>query len=569
MGGIAGIVGDPDEADIGDLLKQMLTPIEHHGPDGTGVVIGGIAQRSMRFEDLAFDEDKGFIALGHLKLVTVDGRKRLQPVQSKDGQISLLHAGVTYNLPQLRAALKDDYNDDRDGDSEIIMQLIEQQYEGDLTTAVKKVAPMLDGVYCLAVTDNKQMVISRDKLGLRQLYFSANRNHVTFASEKKSLMAISGNGAEIQRLSPGHIATLDGARAQELCFWDPESIRHSHARIQDKAEALKTYEQVLTASILKQVAGKGRVGVIFSGGIDSLLVAYMVQKMDIPFTCYTAGVEGAPDLEWAQSVAERFHFPIKKREITVPELERAIPRIITTIEDHSLNQVEAAIALYFAAQTAHQEGEQIIVTGQGSDEIFGGYPWYSTIVDQEGYESFERYSWEDTLLGYKETFERENKIATAHGLEMSVPFVDPEVVEVAFRISPELKIRRGNDRIQKRIHREFSVSIGIPEEIAFRKKEAAQHGANIHTTLEGLANRTGVTESMLEDAGYDPDQSVIEKLGSSSRYGFLYGNHHLWKPLSQVQYYLDSYAARLNLLPHQSQVHWDEATQRLEDEVTV
>jgi asparagine synthase (glutamine-hydrolysing) len=413
------------------------------------------------------------------------------------------------------------------------------------------------------------MVISRDKLGLRQLYFSTNKNHVTFASEKKSLMAIAGNGAEIKRLNPGHIATLDEKGAKELCFWDVESLRQSHSRIQNKEEALKAYEETLTSAIRKQLGDKERVGIIFSGGIDSLLVAYMVQKMGIPFTCYTAGVEGAPDLEWAQSVAERFDFPIQRRKITLAELEDTIPDIITTIEDHSLNQVEAAIALYFAAQKAHQEGEQIIVTGQGPDELFGGYPWYSTIVDQEGYESFEQYSWEDTLLGYKETFERENKIATAHGLEMSVPFVDPEVIKVAFRISPDLKIQRGNDQIQKRIHREFSVSIGIPESIAFRKKEAAQHGANIHTALEELAKRTKVTEAMLNNAGYDLEQSVIEKLGSSSRYGFRYGNHHLWKPLAQVQYYLDSHAADLNLLPHQSQAHWEEAIRRLRNNATL
>jgi asparagine synthase (glutamine-hydrolysing) len=562
VSGIAGIVGNNDEGDAGDLLKQMLATIQHHGPDGTGIVIGGIAQRRQKFEDLDFDGKKRCIAFGQVKLAPADGKKNLQPLQSKDGQISILHSGAIYNVHELRAALKDEYEGERDGDSEVIMRLLEQQYEGDLTAAVKEVAPMLDGVYCLAVTDNKQMVISRDKMGLSQLYFSSNSNHVTFASEKKSLMAISRNDAEVQRLIPGHLAILDRTGAHELRFWDPESIRGTNPRIQDKAEALKTYEHVLTASILKRIAGKKRVGIIFSGGIDSLLVAYMVQKMGIPFTCYTAGVKGATDLDWAQSTAERFRFPIKKKRITLAELEHVIPQIITTIEDHSLNQVEAAIAFYFAAQAAREEGEQVILTGQGPDEIFGGYPWYSAIVDREGYESFEQYSWEDTFLGYKETFERENKIAAAHGLEMSVPYVDPEVVEVAFQISPELKIRPGNDQVQKRIHREFGVSIGIPKKIAFRKKEAAQHGAHIHTSLEQLAKKMGVTESMLEDAGYDPDQSVTEKLGSSSRYGFRYGSHHLWKPLSQVQYYLDSCASNLNLLPQKSQLHWDETTRR-------
>jgi len=569
MGGMAGVVKESDEGDIGDVLKQMMGTMRHREADEVGIVIGGIAQRRKRLEDLDFNGTKGRIAFGHVSLVTSDGAKKLRPVQSKNKQLNLLHYGQIYNVRELLATLNDDDKAETDDAREVVLRLIEEHYEGDLATAVKKVLPKLDGVYCLAVTDNKQMVITRDKIGLRQLYFSPTSDHVTFASEKKSLMAVSENGTEIQRLMPGHLAILDGTGVQELPFWDPESIRRADAYITDKEKALEVYAHVLTAAIRKRIADKDRVGIVFSGGIDSLLLAYLVQKMGIPFTCYTAGVEGAPDIEWARSVAERFHFPLKIKTIGMEELERHIPHIITAIEDHSLNQVEAAIALYFATRMAHEEGEHVILTGQGADELFGGYPWYSTIVDQEGYDSFEQYSWEDALLGYKETFERENKIATAHGLEMSVPYVDPAVIEVAFQISPELKIRRGNDRIQKRIHREFAVLMGIPEEIAFRKKEAAQHGANVHTALEELAGRAGFTDALLLDVGYDPDRSVIEKLGSSSRYGFRYGDHHLWKPQAQMQYYLDSRAAAVGFLPPAALTLWNEARYALESERVV
>jgi asparagine synthase (glutamine-hydrolysing) len=549
MGGIAGIVRDNEVSDTGDLLKQMLAQIEHHGPEEAGIVIGGTIERQKNLEAINFAEKRGSSAFGHVGLAATDGEKKGQPVHSKDGQISLLFNGALYNFRELRAALPQEDVAETDGESDVIVRLIEQQYDGDLETAVKKILPMLDGVFCLALTDSKQTVIARDKIGLRQLYFSSQGDGIIFGSEKKSLMAVSEDGIGIQRLLPGHMAVLEGKGVHQVRFWDTESIHHPGMRIKDKEEALKAYSRVLSASVRKRLAGGHQVGVVFSGGIDSLLLAYMVKDMDIPFTCYTVGVEGATDIEWAQNVAEQFHFPIQIKTITLGELQEHIPRIITIIEDHSLNQVEAAIALYFAARTAHQAGEHVIMTGQGPDEIFGGYPWYSTIVDQEGYESFEQYSWEDALLGYKETFERENKIAAAHGLDMRVPYADPEVIEVAFQISPELKIQRGNDRIQKRIHREFAVSIGIPEAIAFRKKEAAQHGANVHSALEELAKQTGITEAMLDDMGYDPDLSVVEKLGSSSRYGYRYGDHHLWKPQAQVQHYLDSCASAVGFVP--------------------
>jgi len=194
----------------------------------------------------------------------------------------------------------------------------------------------------------------------------------------------------------------------------------------------------------------------------------------------------------------------------------------------------------------------------------GGYPWYPKIVDQEGYQNFEKYSWEDTFLLYKECLEREDKIAMAHSLKLRVPYLDPEVIMAAFRISPHLKVKRNHDPLLKWIHHQYCLSIGIPEEIAVRKKEAAQRGADVHNVFEKLANKAGITETMLREAGYDLNKSVIEKLGSSSRYGFRYGDHDLWKPLLSVQYYLDTHAAKLNLLPPKSKQHWEEVTHELQ-----
>jgi asparagine synthase (glutamine-hydrolysing) len=122
----------------------------------------------------------------------------------------------------------------------------------------------------------------------------------------------------------------------------------------------------------------------------------------------------------------------------------------------------------------------------------------------------------------------------AHSIELRVPFLDPEVVRVAFRIAPELKVQPGNDGLGKRVHRDYCRSVGIPEPVANRVKESAQHGANIHTTLERIARKRAPTAAVLAAAGYDPNRSVVEKLGSSSRYGYRYGDESLWKPSAQV-----------------------------------
>ena len=562
MCGIAGVVSvNGDETS--SYLKIMLESMQHRGPDGAGIMIGGKVQHENKLENLNFST-KGKIGLGHVRLAITGGALGLQPFQSKDKKLSLLHNGEIYNYKKLRQKLLDEEQFETNTDSEVIIRLIEKHYHGNLTEAVQKVFPLLDGVWAIAITDNKQSIIARDKLGVRQIYFHENNHTVTFASEKKPLWAISGKQADIRRLLPGHMAVLNGSGIKDITFWSSESIKPEQ-QIESRKEAVEAYGKAIQEAVRKRVDGKDHVGIIFSGGIDSFLIAYEVQKLGVDFTCYTAGREGATDIQWAKELANQYNFPLKVKMLSVEDIEKLIPEIIQDIEDYSLNQVEVSVPIYASVRMAQENGERVILSGQGADELFGGYPWYPTIVDREGHESFEKYSWEDAFLLYKECLEREDKISMAHSIELRVPFLDPEVVKVAFQISPELKIDKENDTLGKRIHREYCVSRGIPETIAFRLKEAAQHGANVHNAFEELANKNGITAQQLEATGYNPNKTVTEKLGSSSRYGYRYGDHHLWKPLPQVQYYLDSVADEMNLLLPGPKKHIDEINKHLKE----
>lgn len=561
MCGIAGVVS-VNEDETSSQLKTMLESMQHRGPDGAGLMIGGEVEHKDKLEEMNFNR-KGKIGLGHVRLAITGGALGLQPFQSKDGKLSLLHNGEIYNYREIRDELWGEFEFETDTDSEVIIRLVEKYYQGDLTQTVRKVLPMLDGVWAIAITDNKQTVIARDKIGVRQIYYLNKEGAITFASEKKPLWALNGNGAQINRLLPGHMAVIDDSGIRDIIYWQPEAIR-SPQHIEDKQEAIAAYGKAIQEAVRKRVAGKDRVGIIFSGGIDSFLIAYEVQKLGVDFTCYTAGREGATDIQWAKQLAEQYNFPLKIKMLTVEDIEKLIPEIIRDIEDYSLNQVEVSVPIYASVRMAQENGERVLLSGQGADELFGGYPWYATIVDREGYESFEKYSWEDAFLLYKECLEREDKITMAHSIELRVPFLDPQVVRVAFQIAPQLKINKGNDILGKRIHREYCVKRGIPETIAWRKKEAAQHGANVHDAFEELANKNGTTKTLLKAAGYDPAKTITEKLGSSSRYGYRYGDHHLWKPLPQVQYYLDSQADKIDLLLPEPKMHLDEINKQLQ-----
>ncbi len=368
---IAGIVSVSETNKISSLLKKMLEAMLHQSPDGVGFVIGGDAERQSKFEDLNFEGKEGKVATGHVRLAITGGASGLQPFQSKDKKLSLLHNGEIYNYRELRKELQAEVNLETESDSKVILKLVEKNYHGDLLEAVKLILPKLDGVYASAITDNKQTIIARDKIDVKQPYLAQSSDHVAFASEKKSLPAISTPYDSIKRLLPGHLAVTNEEGVRDFPFWSPESIRSS-VRIINKDEALKAYDKVIMDSVSKRVVGRKRVGIIFSGGVDSVLITYLVRKLGVPFTCYTAGREGAVDIKWAKKVASRFNFPLKVKILSASEIEELIPEVISTIEDRSLNQVEVSIPIYASVRMAREEGERVILTGQGPDELFGG-----------------------------------------------------------------------------------------------------------------------------------------------------------------------------------------------------
>lgn len=560
MCGIAGIVS-ADARDLGPFLESMLRAQQHRGPDGAGIVVGRRCQRRESLDRIDFKNQVGTAGLGHVRLAITGGADGVQPFSSADGRLHLLHNGEIYNYRELWRGLKGNAPLQTGSDSEVFCRLIEDVYRGDLVAAVERVLPHLDGVYAAAVTDGEMTVIARDRIGVRQLYFASVGDLVAFSSEKKPLWELFGAGARIERLLPGHMLVMRPGSAQTRCFWKPHRAEPS---ISGARDAINRYAAVIEAAVRKRVAGQPRVGVIYSGGVDSYLIAELVRRAGVPFTCYTAGrSETAPDVVWARRTAAEHGFPLHVSALTNDGIDAMLPEVMETIEDHSLNQVEVALPVFASIRAAQEAGERVVLNGQGADELFGGYPWYAAIVDRVGYDEFVARSWEDTFLLYKECLEREDKIAMAHSLELRVPFLDPAVIDVAFAIAPQLKVFPGNDTVRKRVHRAASIALGVPEEVAFRAKDAAQHGANVHDAVFEIAEQDGLSARALADSSYDPGRSVTETLGSSSRYGYRYGDAALWEPPAHVQFHLDGIAARIGLLTGDARANWEAAARGL------
>jgi asparagine synthase (glutamine-hydrolysing) len=305
------------------------------------------------------------------------------------------------------------------------------------------------------------------------------------------------------------------------------------------ASAIEAYRKALIDAMEKRVQDFQRIGIIFSGGIDSVLIAYLAARMVPEVICYTGGVTGSSDIVYARQIADRLGLKLKVCELDQEGVERLVPEVMNVIEDSNAGQVEVALPVYCAVKLAHEDGIKVMLTGQGADELFGGYSWYAKVVEKEGYKILRRHMTEDLLLLYKETLEREDKITMAHSIELREPFLDPEVIKTALATSLRLNVRGGSDSFGKHVHRKLAETLGIPRDIAYRIKEAAQHGSGMHGMLDAIAKKHGFEDSTVPDI-YLEELKVREKIGSSQRYGYLFVDGKIWVAEPQIQMYLDS-----------------------------
>ena len=544
MCGIAGILNKNDEGVTEDLIL-MLSCMHNRGPDGVAIQVGQNNLNALEASELSAPHTDSRFGLGHVRLAIVGGQLGRQPFTSCDRRLTLEHNGEIYNYKQIRDKLVDHHHFVSDSDSEVILHLLEENLvqSTSLVEALRKIAKILDGVYCIAVKDHKtgEVALVRDLLGVRQLYYSEDSQQITFASEQKAIWLLDGNKS-IKRVMPGHAVIISnkGLLTEHRIAEPPRTLNFNKKKFKynNIEEALRAYKRSLISAMKKRTEGLDRIGIIFSGGIDSVLVAWLAKDMVDEVICYNAGTPDSTDILFADKVAKVLGLELKVNVITKHRTEEMLPKIIHAIEDRDAVQVEVALPIYSAMALAKEDNIKVVFSGQGVDEIFGGYPWYPKIVATEGYSSLRRHMREDLFLLYKETLEREDKTTMAHGIEMREPYLDKQVIKTAFDINPKLNVTGPDDKFGKHIHRKLADTLGIPKDIAYRSKSAAQHGSGIHFIINQIARENNFDESRISPS-YLQKLEKREPLGSSQRYGFKYGNKELWVTSPHIQMYLD------------------------------
>jgi len=464
-------------------------------------------------------------------------------------KLVLIYDGHLYNSESIASKLPQVHHMAKETVAESLVHLL-TKLPGDLEQKVREALTELDGDYALAVSDAERIVISRNSLGTKPLFFAENNKFSAFASNKKPLWKI--GLSEVRPLRAGRLAIFnpEGVSVEEALPYDKGKID-----IRNMAQAVNCYQEALCLAVRKRLAEvnhTAKVGVLLSGGVDSCLIAKLVHDIaadsGMEVIAYTVGLPDAPDVNFAQKFARELGIRHRMKILSINEIEECIPKVIEAIEDSDFVQVEAGIGIYAAMEMARQDGIGVIFSGQGPDELWGGYNWYPRVLGKDGRQELCRRMWDDFTRADVETLDRENKIAMAHGVEMLFPYLDTEVVNVAMSVAPELKVTSEGDHLGKHPHRHLAEAIGIPEKYASREKIAAQHGTNIHGVLDEIAKKNGFDPDLVKDIGYQNDKITTAKMGSSSRYGYRYDEKKLWQVPQHVQLFLHTLAYRKGLL---------------------
>ncbi len=464
-------------------------------------------------------------------------------------KLALIYDGYLYNSKNTGPKLSQVRHRVNETAVESLVHLL-AELPGTLEQKVRKALTSLDGDYALAVSDTNQIVISRNSLGTKPLYFAENNDFSAFASNKKPLWKI-GLG-EVRPLRAGMLAVFDHEKVsvkKALPFHKKET------EIKSMAQAVDKYEQALHSAMRKRLAAMNhvrKVGVLLSGGVDSCLIAKLIHdaasSLGMELIAYTAGLPDSPDVNFARAFARKLGIKHKTKTLNIDRVEEYIPKVIEAIEDSDFVQVETGIGLYAAIDMASQDGTRVIFSGQGPDELWGGYNWYPKVLGKDGRQELCRKMWDDFTRADIETLDRENKIAMVHGVELLFPYLDTEVVNVAMSVAPELKVTSEEDRLGKHPHRQLAIKMGISKKYANREKLAIQHGTCIHGVLDDIARRNSFDSVLVKDIGYKSEEITSEKMGSSARYGYRYTAKKLWQVPQHIQFFFHALAYKEGLL---------------------
>ena len=456
MCGIACIFNIQEQTpELRQKALRMSQKIRHRGPDWSGIYCGGSA------------------IMAHERLSIVDPESGRQPLYSPDKKQVLAVNGEIYNHKKIRQDFALKYQFQTGSDCEVILALYREKGIDFLED--------ISGIFAFALYDAEkdEYLIARDPIGVIPLYIGRDKDGKVYVASE--LKALEGQCDEYEPFLPGHYFwSGDGEmkRYYKRDWFDYDNVKDNEASVGAIRDALED-------SVRRQLMSDVPYGVLLSGGLDSSVISAVAEKYASKrieeegrtaawwprLHSFAVGLKGAPDLDKARMVADYIGTVHHEINYTIQEGLDAIRDVIYFIETYDVTTVRASTPMYLLARVIKSMGIKMVLSGEGADEIFGGYLYFHKAPDAKTFH-------EETVRKLSKLYMydclRANKSLAAWGVEGRVPFLDKEFLDVAMRTNPEAKMCPGRT-MEKKIVREAFADM-LPEEVAWRQKEQFSDG---------------------------------------------------------------------------------------------
>lgn len=467
-------------AELRQKALQMSRKIRHRGPDWSGIYCGGSA------------------ILAHERLAIVDPESGRQPLMSPDGKVALAVNGEIYNHRDIRRRYAGRYAFMTGSDCEVILALWRDKGPA--------LVDELSGIFAFALYDEQtdEFLIARDPIGVIPLYMGTDDDGTVYVASE--LKALEGFCKQYEAFPPGHYYYSRDGHAKQYYMRDWAD----YDAVKDNGADTEELRQALEQAVRRQLMSDVPYGVLLSGGLDSSVISAVARKFSATrvesggrdeawwprLHSFAVGLRGAPDLAKARLVADHIGTVHHEINYTLQEGIDALSDVIYFTETYDVTTVRASTPMYLLARFIRSMGIKMVLSGEGADEVFGGYLYFHKAPTPRAFH-------EETVRKLSRLHQydclRANKSLAAWGVEGRVPFLDKEFLDVAMRLNPKAKMCPGR-QIEKRVLREAFADL-LPDEVAWRQKEQFSDGVGYSwiDTLRGMAE-TAVTDSQMSRA---------------------------------------------------------------------
>lgn len=493
MCGIAAIFNIKEQtSSLRDKALKMAKKIRHRGPDWSGIYCGGSA------------------ILAHERLSIVDPESGGQPLYSPDKKQVLAVNGEIYNHRDIRKQFEGKYEFQTGSDCEVILALYREKGINFLED--------LNGIFAFALYDEEKddFLIARDPIGVIPLYIGYDSDGKVYCVSE--LKALEGFCERYEPFLPGHYYW---SKEGKMTRWYTRDWM-SYDAVKDNPASVSAIHDALEAAVKRQLMSDVPYGVLLSGGLDSSVISAIAKKFAArrietdgkkdawwpQLHSFAVGLKGAPDLIKAREVADYIGTVHHEINYTIQEGLDAVRDVIYFIETYDVTTVRASTPMYLLARVIKSMGIKMVLSGEGADEVFGGYLYFHKAPDAKAFH-------EETVRKLSKLYLydclRANKSLSAWGVEGRVPFLDKEFLDVAMRTNPKAKMCPGKT-IEKKIVREAFADI-LPESVAWRQKEQFSDGVGYSwiDTLKEITSKAVTDEQMAHAAERFPINTPMNK----------------------------------------------------------